>query len=185
LPPSQWDVFLARLQKIDFAGKYEKWSPSFWAAAIFVLALFLTISGKTTGDFVEKALPNFVSVAAFLVAFQMTAQSLMLVLIDSPLVNRLKGSGHYQLMVGYFKSAVGTLMRFIAVALSVISLRSLALSPSWADRLIPSLIAFFFVHAFLASLRLNRIMIKIMLNKNVGPSSGSVDSRQNQMNPQT
>jgi hypothetical protein len=116
-------------------------------------------------DIAAQVLPSAISVAGILAAFQMTGMTLLLVLVDTPTVKVLRQSGYFDLLMGYFWTAARTLWLFVGLAIAMLAVTACKGSLSAHERLVPALLAASFTLAVAASLRMNRLMVKLLLNK--------------------
>ena len=166
LPPSgRLEAFRRRLHVLEFERLQEEWSPLIWAVVAGLAGALAGLSATSVNEIVGVVVPVAISVAAVMAGFQTTGQSLMLVLIDSPVIRSLRASGHYERLVSYFWASIRTLAVFIGLALAVLVLKSCRLRVPFHERAVPALLAFSFAWAAAASLRMNRLMIKLLLYK--------------------
>ena len=114
---------------------------------------------------VAGSLRDAISVAAIIAAFQMTGMSLMLVLIDSPIVQSLRATGHYERLIAFFRSSARTLALFIGIALTVRVLGDCHVRLPAHEKTVPALLAFTFVLAVTSSMRMVRLLVKLLLHK--------------------
>jgi hypothetical protein len=132
------------------------------AAAV---AAWASLPHTSVAAITTSVLPVALTVIAVLGGFVTTAQSLLLVLTDKPVVARLRESGHYQSLIGYFSEVGRSMVCFFAVAISVQILHACNLRLPLHDRSVPALLAGCFIWVCLSSVRMNRLMFKLLLHK--------------------
>ncbi len=159
---------LAWIEDAQIPRRRERWSPLVLAAIVGLVFLAPTTLGKPVDGFLDKGLPLMIGVAAILCSLQTTAQSLMLALIDAPITQRLRRTGHYERLIDYFGSSGRSLTRFIGFALVAVLARDFDIARAWIDAIAPVALGFLFAHAWFCVLRLNRLMIKLLLHKDEG-----------------
>lgn len=144
---------------------WEASSPFLLGLCAGLAGLLARLPADSVDRLVRDVVPVAISVAAVLAGFQTTAQSLMLVLIDTPAMKALRATGHYEKLVGFFWASMRTLARFIAFALVVMVCDACRYRLPWHERTVPALLAFSFVRAALTTIRMGRLTIKLLLKK--------------------
>ena len=111
-------------------------------------------------------LPVALVVTAVLAGVVVTgAQSLLLVLIDRPIVARPRASGHYEALVGYFWEAARSMVWCVAVSISILVLNACGSRLPSHDRLVPALLAGCFAWVWLSGLRASRLVFKLLVHR--------------------
>jgi hypothetical protein len=162
-PPGPLERLQTWYEDVQGARRHEQYGPSAWALVAGGVAGGLGLSLTAVQGLVVSLVPSALTVAALLAGFQTTALSLMLVLMKTPALVALRDTVHYGRLVQYFWAASRTLCAFIAVALLVLALTSIHVQIPGHTRIVPAVLAFTFVRSALSSLRVNRLMTKLLL----------------------
>lgn len=147
---------------------FERWYPLAGGAVSVVAVRYSGLSLAEGTTVVDKVLPITVSAAAILAGFQATAQSVMLALLDSAAAKFLKRAEKFDLLVKYHWSAILALLLFVAVSIGVLISRSLAAPDSTVSWWTLGILVFLLGWASLASVRITRLMVKLLLLKDPG-----------------
>lgn len=165
LPPLP---LLGRLKKIIGRSRvrllHEKDRPfrrGLLAALVAWVAFPATFVDKLTVD----VLPTAVTVAAILAGLMSTAQSILLALIDKPVIAYLKAEKHYDTLIDYQRASFRTQLWFIAASLLVMVLRADGFHPPLYTRLVPAALAFLWVWAWSSTSRQMELMFKLLRKK--------------------
>jgi hypothetical protein len=161
-PPGVIERVRTFCQVRQLARRWEAWRPltlGFLAAVVVACAgLRHTSVTAIVVDVLPVALTMTVILAGFAVA-----QSLLLLSVERPVIARLRASGHYDALVGYFCEATRSAVCFVTVAISILFLHACGMRVPAHDRLVPSALAGCFVWACLSARRITRLMLKLAL----------------------
>jgi hypothetical protein len=168
-PPRLGERVRAFVQRTQLARRWEAWRPRAIGLLAATGAAWAGLQHTSVTAIVTSVLPVALTVTAILAGFVTTAQSMLLVLMDLPVIARLRASGHYDALVGYFLEVVRSMACFVAVAISILVVRACGLQLPAHDRLVPALLAGCFTWVCLSGLRMNRLMLKLLLHKDGTP----------------
>jgi hypothetical protein len=149
--------------------RWEVWRPRALGLLAAAVAAWAGLQHTSVTAIVTGVLPVALTVTAILAGFVTTAQSMLLVLMDRPVIARLRVSGHYDSLVGYFREVGHSMTCFIAVAISVLVLHACSLQLPVHDRLVPASLAGCFIWVCVSGLRMNSLMFKLLLHKDTAP----------------
>ena len=142
----------------------ERFYPAVGGVACFVLYSSIGTHTPAYDDIVQNVLPSAVSVAAVLAGFQATAQSIMLAVVGSDTIQRLKQSQHYLVLISYLWETVISLLLFVSLGLFV-QWRQAAGAPTLIpERWWLAILAGVLVWSGFSSLRIMFLMVKILRN---------------------
>jgi hypothetical protein len=153
----------------ELGRRWEAWRPRALGLLAAAVAARAGLQHTSVTAIVTGVLPIALTVTAILAGFVTTAQSMLLVLMDRPVVARLRASGHFEPLVGYFREVVRSMACFIAVAISVLVLDACGVRLLQHDRLVPAALAGCFIWVCFSGLRMNRLMLKLLLHKDGTP----------------
>jgi hypothetical protein len=165
-PPGVVERVRTFCQDRQLARRWEAWRPLSlgFLAAIVVACAGLQHTSVTA--IVVDVLPVALTMTVILAGFVAVAHSLLLVSVERRVIARLRASGHYDALVGYFCEAGRSAVCFAAVAISILVLHACGLRLPVHDRLVPAALAGCSAWACLSALRIHRIMFKLALCRN-------------------
>jgi hypothetical protein len=164
-PPGFVERFLGHVERLQVARRWEQWHPLGLAIIVGMVTALVGLSRKSVDATVTLVLPTAVTVAAMLAGFLTTAQTLLLVLISTPAVQSLRRSGHFDRLVRFFWEVGRAFICFIGAALVSMAVTVCGGTFPAHDRLLPAVLAGTFVWAALTSVRMSRLITKLLLNK--------------------
>lgn len=124
---------------------------------------------RSVDAIIANVLPIALAIVAILAGFITTAQSLLLVLLDAPVMARLRASGHYEVLIGYFRGVGRSLAWFLVLAMAILIAHACEARLVFYNRLVPALLAGLFVWTCASGLRMNHLMFTILIKKDSLP----------------
>ena len=157
------------VERTQIARRWEAWRPRALGLLAAAGAASAGLQHASVDAIATGVLPVALTVTAILAGFVTTALSMLLVLLDKPVVTRLRASGHYESLVGYFREVIHAMGCFVGVATGVLVLHACKKLLPWHDYLVPASLAGCFVWVCASGLRMNRLMLKLLLHKDTAP----------------
>jgi len=172
LPPLGWYPRL-RSSAAALLGKYldGRVRPLLYglAAALVAWAWF---PAKGADKLAVDVLPTAVSATAMLAGLMAVAQSVLLALIDKPIIAYLKNEGYYPTLIEYQAAAFWTQLRFIAACLIVMVIRTAQYQGATYLSLVGPVLAFLGVWAWSCTCRQMNLMFLLLRKKDGKASQG-------------
>jgi hypothetical protein len=145
--------------------------PWLWGLGAGVIAWYRFPNAPAAFDkLAVEVLPTAVTVAAMLAGLISMSQSILLALLDRPVIAYLKREGYYPTLIGYHRAAYRTQLLFIAASLIVMALRSGGFRLASYERIVPAVLAFLAACAWSSTTRQMSLMFKL-LEKKDGPET--------------
>jgi len=148
--------------KVRARGVWEYWYPWFFGGATAAAVMYVNLPREWVYDALRGCLSSAVDAAAVLAGFQGTALGLLLTLLNSPAVKKLREMGFFRRLVHFHLHAIVAMLAAVGVSMALLAVQGVTKDFGDWTRAIAGLVAFIAVAASLAALRVTTLMVKIL-----------------------
>jgi hypothetical protein len=149
----------------ELPRRWEEHHPRALALLAAVVAGLIGLPHESVTRITSDVVPPLLTVTAILAGFAATAESLLLALMDYPIIKSLRDSGRFEKLVGYFREVGRSMGSLIAVATLVLVLQACDARLPLHGRFVPALLGGCFLWVCLSGVRTNRLIFKLLLKR--------------------
>jgi hypothetical protein len=160
-PPTYYERFKRRVRRHGVYRHVEGWLPLLLAVAAGAAMRWVEVSEVQAAKLNADVLPLAVSVAAILAGFQGAMHAIFLAVIRTRTVRYLREKNAYGSLMQFIWTGVVSLVAFVAVAMTVISLNAVDLLPQF-PRVIYGVLVGLFTFALLSSSRIMLLLLRLL-----------------------
>lgn len=167
-PPSGFAKLKKWFREHRVALFLEGTHPLLLGTAAAIAVWWSVLTEDQVSKLLEDVLPTAVTVATVLAGFQATAQSVLIALIDSPAWRYLQRLKHDHRLVNYHWETIVSLLVFVGISLGILIAKAVGVPVEKSVNVVPAVLAASLVHAALCSVRIARLMVVLLRQKDQG-----------------